>query len=168
MLGWWLALSFVVTSARAEVVDRILYVVGTRLVTWSDVGFETELAPHDRSMVPVLDDPAYPIEQRLVDFAILRELAGTTALYRPEDRDVRLRFEAVRASFEDDVAWRTFLDRWGLDELSLQAFLSSRMVVERYVVRNALYHSSGALPDAERYEGFIEEKRAQATVRRLP
>lgn len=124
-----------VGAARAETVDGVLFVVGARIVTRSDVLLEDALAPFDRSPVPVLVDPGRATAERLVDIAVLRERAGDTDIYAPTAADVRARLERVRASV-GTAAWSAFLRTWGLDEERLQGLLYSRMVVERYVLRN--------------------------------
>lgn len=127
---------FLLALARAEVVDRILHVVGDRILTSSDLAFEGELAAHDPSPVPALADPAYPIEQRLPDMAILRALAGEVAVYEPTPAEVRARGERLRASWPVREDYEAFLARWGLDEERLLGLVYSRLVVEKYVMRN--------------------------------
>lgn len=155
-----------VNVAKADVVDRILYVVGARVITASDLQFETELDPFDQSPIAALDHPGYPIEARLIDFAVLREQASDQSIYKPEARDVRVRFEAVRSAFENSAAFESFLRRWGMDEVLLQGFLSSRMVVERYVRRNASLEA-GSDP-YQRYQGWVTELRERVPLRALP
>lgn len=141
--------------AHAETVDGVMYVVGTRIVTRSDVALEDALAPFDRSPVPTLVDPARPTADRLVDIAVLRERAGDTDIYAPSAADVRARLERVRASV-GAAAWSGFLRAWGLDEERLQGLLYSRMVVERYVLRN-LGASAGADPAA--FDAWLRAQR---------
>ena len=71
MFAFWM-----LSAPHAEVVDAVLRVVGDRIVTRSDVAFEQDLDPRDQSPIATLEDPAYAYEQRVVDFAILRQLAG--------------------------------------------------------------------------------------------
>lgn len=155
--------------AHAEVVDRILHVVGDRVITTSDLVFEAELAAHDPSPVPPLRDPEYPTEERLVDMAVLRALAGDIALYEPTPAELRARGERVAASWDRPEDQEAFLVRWGLDEERLLGLLYSRMVVERYVVRNL------ALPAQDRpqdladwravYQPWMAALRARVPVR---
>lgn len=155
--------------ARAEVVDRILHVVGDRIVTSSDLAFEADLDPHDQSPVPALDAPDYALEERLVDFAILRDLAGDVAIYAPSPAEVRARWERVRASWPTRDEHDAFLARWGLDDERLMGQLYSRMVVERYVLRNlAPARGEGAMDEAAwsaLYRPWIARLREQATIR---
>ncbi|MDP2304598.1 MAG: hypothetical protein Q8P18_01055 [Pseudomonadota bacterium] len=161
----WLCLAAI---ASAEVVDGILHVVGERIVTRSDVAFEADFDHRDASPLAPLEDEGYPLEQRLVDFAILRELAGDIEIYKPQPAEVRARGERFRAGWphpEDHVA---FLARWGLDDQRLLGFLYSRLVVERYVARNA--GQAAAVLDRDEltagvYQAWMADLRARATVR---
>ena len=128
----WLLL---LALARADRVDQILYVVGNRIVTTSDLHFEEDFDLHDRSPIPPMEDPAYPLEERLIDYAILRARAGDINVFKPSPAELRERFDSFRGSFEDPLAFRAFLDSWGLDDDRFQAFLYSRLVVEHYVYR---------------------------------
>jgi len=121
--------------ARAEVVDRILYVVGDRIVTTSDVAFEQDFDLRDASPVPPMEDPAYALDQRLVDYALLRARAADIQVFKPSASELRDRYDRFRASFANPEDYRSFLRRWGMDDDRFQAFLYSRLVVERYVQR---------------------------------
>jgi hypothetical protein len=154
--------------AQAEVVDGILYVIGDRIVTRSDIAFERACDPIDQGLA-VLEDPTYPIEQRLVDFAILRELARDIDIYRPPDGEVRARWERFRSAWPHPGDHVAFLERWGIDDDQLMGFLYSRLVVERYVLRNAVGSQGGgeaALTSAE-YQAWMQGLRARASVRVL-
>lgn len=147
-----------VMVARGEVVDRILYVVGERIITASDVEFEAEFDAHDASPVAMIEQPAHALDQRLVDFAVLRELAGDIEVYRPATAEVRARFERFRAGWERPEDHAAFLKRWGLDEERLMGFIYSRLVIERYIQRNF------GVTDAS-WAGWIDEQRGRANIR---
>jgi hypothetical protein len=121
--------------ARADVVDRVIYVVEDQVVLQSDVAFDKVIGPLDDSPSPFWDRPGIEPEQRVVDAAIIRELAGDISLYQPPDDAVRARVEAMRARFPDRASWSSFLEGWGLDEDGLRALIRRRMVVERYLAR---------------------------------
>ncbi|MDP2315917.1 MAG: hypothetical protein Q8P41_23680 [Pseudomonadota bacterium] len=163
MVWLWLA-----GLAGAEVVDGILHVVGERIVTRSDLAFEGDFDARDSSPLAPLEDPAYPLEQRLVDFAILRELAGDIEIYKPSAADVRARWERFRDGWPHPEDHAAFLARWGLDDEQLLGFLYSRLVVERYASRNA--GQAAAVLDrdditSEAYQGWMTGLRARTSVR---
>lgn len=165
MLWLWCA------AAHAEIVDGILYVIGERIVTRSDVAFERAFDPVDHGGLQVLDDPGYPIEQRLVDFAILRDLARDIDIYRPSAAEVRARWERFRAAWTHPDEHAAFLTRWGIDDDQLMGFLYSRLVVERFVARNAVgtrrEAGDGSLT-VEDYQAWMAGIRERASIRTLP
>ena len=121
--------------ARAEVVDRVVVSVEEQLITESEIRLEQVISALDRSPSPFWDrEHGTPLE-RLVEAAIVRELAGDLALYQPTDDAVRERVEAMRGHFPDRGGWQAFLDSWGLSEDDLRALVRRRMVVERYLDR---------------------------------
>ncbi len=155
--------------AHAEVVDGILHVVGDRIVTQSDVAFEAAFGTVDVSPLGPLRDPEYPIEQRLIDFAILRHLAGDIEIYKPSAAEVRARWDRFRQASPhlDDHA--RFLALWGVDADQLLGFLYSRLVVERYIARNALPSAAahtvdGGLSTAT-YQAWMAGLRQHVSVR---
>lgn len=156
-----------VTVVRAELVDAVVHVVGDRIVTRSDVAFEVDFDPHDRSPIPALDAPEYVVSQRLVDFAILRQAAGDIEIYRPRTEDVSARWARFRDAWARPEDYSAFLLRWGMDDRALQGFLYSRLVVERFVARNVLQRSGALLEGLEfdAYEQWIAPIRARADVR---
>lgn len=156
-MWWWFALSL----ARAEVIDRVVAVVEEQLVTASDVALEADLARIDESPVPFWIVGHGDSLHRLIDAAVIRELAGDVALYRPSDEAVGARIEAMRGRFRspgaepgaaggrDRSAWQAFLARRGLDEESLRGIVERRMVVEAYLSRNVPVAPTDP-------EGFVE------------
>lgn len=133
LLPWLLSLSLV---ARAEVVDRVVAVVGEHLVLDSEVHLEATLSRLDVHALPFWeathDDPL----QRLIDAAVIRNAAGELALYAPQEEAVRDRLELLRARFPDRASWEAFLGSWGLDEDALLSVLRRRMMVERFLLRS--------------------------------
>jgi hypothetical protein len=162
-------------SAGAEVgaastrVDRVWAVVGDRVITESELRLEQALAAVDPSPVPPLEARRADPERFLIELAIVRALAGSTAVYQPEPARVRERMEAVRAAHPTPAAWAAFLKEHGLNEDALRATLYSRMVVERYVQRNlglAARAEAGADWDA-RYAAWIDAQRARVLIREI-
>lgn len=125
-------------AARAEAVDRILAVVGERVVTSTDVNLEDALAGHLGCPVPYLCDPSQETLPRLVDLAVIRGMAGDATPYRPSPDELEGRMVAVRASWGEASAYQAFLGRFGMTDDDLSGHVFSRMVVERYVERNVM------------------------------
>lgn len=151
--------------------DRIVMVVGDRLITASDVALEEELVSRDPSPVVPLqaqrDDPL----SFLRDLAIIRGLAGETSVYRPTPAEVRGRVDALRSSWPDPESWQRFLTEHGLDEERLSALLFSRMVAERYIQRNVGLAARSAGEDeaayVARFETWMAAQRRRVSIRKL-
>lgn len=159
-------------AAEGEIVaDRILHVVEDRVVTASDLAFEQVFAAHDQSPIPALNVAAYSLDQRLIDYAILRQRAGNTAVFQPTTAEVRARWEQIRAHFGTPEDYQRFLAAWGLSDEAFQAFLYSRLVVEKYIHRNVGLAAQAANLDAlAYYEDYLQwiTPLRQSTVIRTP
>lgn len=168
----WLSLLVLALGplARAEPVDRLLYVVGDRIVTAGDLAFELDVDAHDASPIVALDATEYPREQRVLDMTVIRALAGDTVIYRPTAEEVEARWELVRATWARAEDFEAFLARWGMDGDDLRGFLYSRMVVERYIRRVA---GSADVPVESPefsavYQRWVAEVRDKVSFRRAP
>ena len=137
--------------ARAEVVDRVMWVVGDELVLASDLELDAVLTVLDPT--PFWTLPRQRPEERSVEAAMLRRLAGDLPLYTPREEEVRARVERVRDQFRDRAAWEDFLGGWGLDERALATALRRRIVVERYLARNL----AAPPEDTERWQAACRE-----------
>ncbi|MBN1336959.1 MAG: hypothetical protein JXB39_13460 [Deltaproteobacteria bacterium] len=157
--------------ARAERIDRVVVVVGERVVTAGDLALEEALGERVGCPQPVLCDPGRPLLERLVDMAVVRGLAGDAATYRPTPAEVEIRLSEVRDAFSPPSTWRDFLDRFGLTEDALAGLLFSRMVVERYVHRNVVLPTQAKGGDDEAcrlaWMDAIRAWRARTSVREV-
>ena len=129
-------------TARAEVIDRVVAIVEEQLITASDVSLEAELSRIDPSPVPFWSrNHADPLH-RLIDAAVIREIARDVALYKPSDEQIGARLAAMRERLADRDSWHVFLSGRGLDEEALRAVMERRMVVEAYLLRNIAVSST--------------------------
>jgi hypothetical protein len=153
-------------TARGEPIDRVLFVVGDRLVTVSDVAFERYFDARDESPVPAWEGRA-DTETMLLEVALARQVAGDGAVFRPTNAEVRARADRFLGSWGNpEAGWRSLGD-WGLDETAFLGFVYSRMVAERAVTRSILVDPR-ADPAAwrTRYDAWIAEVLGRAVVRR--
>ena len=128
----WLLLTL--STARAEVLDRVVAVVGDQPVLASEVAISVELAQLDPSsrLPPPQGDPTI----WAIETVVVRSLAEDVKLYDPSMREVHERIDALRATFTDRESWSRFLARHGLDETSLEPMMRRQLVVERFLLRN--------------------------------
>jgi hypothetical protein len=164
---FWALLGFV----HANEVDRVIFVVGDRIVTQSDVAFEAFFDARDQSPIGVFENRSADLETLLVEIAVVRQLAGDIAVYRPTGGDVRARADAFLGSFPGPEEGLRVLADWGLDETAFLGFLYSRLVVEKYVSRDVVAESSriGTTDSVvERYRQWVSAQIERASVRRVP
>jgi hypothetical protein len=122
--------------ASATVVDRVVVVVDEELVMLSEVQLEEALSTLDVTNSPFWSANHNTAVDRLIDAAVVRQVAGEVRLYEPPEKSVRNRVELIRRRFGGRLPWLEFLERWGLDEAQLRIIVRRRMVVERFLDRN--------------------------------
>ncbi len=158
-------------SVHAERIDRVVAVVGDRVVTSWDLELDARLEGHLPCPEPVLCDPARSELDRLVERALVRGLAADTATYRPSAEEVELRLAQLRESWERPEDYQLLLASMGISEHDLAGQLYSRMVVERYVHRHValpvLAGGGDAAAYAERYASWIQHQRALVRIRSI-
>jgi len=161
-----LAQDAAVAEHEPALVDRIVAVVGDRLVLASDVAIENEIGARDVYTVAALAERRKDASRWLVDMAIVRALAGDVRVYEPTRQDVADALDRFAATFGDAASYRGFLDRSGLSQERLQSLLTTRLVVERYIQRNV---GLGLTDDelGERYDAWIAERRQQVAIREI-
>ena len=152
-----------IAQQQTVVADRIVAVVGDRLVLASDVSLEAALAPFEPTPVARLMNAAKDPQQAAIDRAIVRGLAGNAAIYVPTDDEILTRQRQLRAAFPDDATWARFRQTHGLQAERLQSHLYSRLVVDRYILRNV---KADDLPAA--YSDWIKPHRARTSIRMVP
>ena len=131
--------------ARAEVVDRVVAAVDDAPITASEVRLEDEIDALGLSEHPCTR-LARPALDRAIDRVVIRAAAGDTSIYAPTEERVAERVERVRASFPDReslLAWET---GHGLDDVGLSLVVRRRLVVERWLERNARLDASDPGP----------------------
>ena len=167
---------FLLGTPLAEAVDRVVSVVGERLVTQSDLDLEAALVGLDESIIPPLAQES-DLLRRLEDYRLIRSLAGELPIYVPPHRDLDARLVAIQSRFDSGNAYLAFLARWGMAESDLRNFLRSRMVVENFVHRAVgLTVQADFEPQdpeynqryREAYEIWIEPLRTDRGIRRIP
>lgn len=150
----------------AVVVDRIVAVVGERLVLQSDISLESALTSLESESG--LEPHLWAVEplQAAIDRAILRGLAGNAAIYVPPESEVQNHVARLRAQFPTLERWVEFLRENGLDPDRISSLVYSRLVVARYVQRNLSRHE-GMTPRAS-YEAWMTVHRARTPLRMVP
>ena len=146
--------------------DRILVVVGDRIVTVTDLRREVWFGGLGAEETSLLDLARPDPLERAVDAAILRGMAGDVRVYQPTAEAVAARVARARAAVPDPADWAQQLQAVGLDEDRLAGWIYSRLVVERFLGR-----AMGAVDTADaaavlgRARAILDEQRTRVVIR---
>jgi hypothetical protein len=110
-------------SAHAEVIDRVLAVVGGQLITLTDVTAPPEAGP----------DPIRPILTKLIDRELVLAEVERYAPPEPTAEAVDVEVRRVRARFESSDAYESALVRSGIDEKHLRETLRQDLRIRAYL-----------------------------------
>ncbi|GEM_PF-7118545 len=178
-MKWRLAVSSVLLAlavpAQAELVDRIVSVVGDDVVTLTELGRETELSARDVSPLPPFEDQE-DVLGLYEDYRVILAQLADASFYRPERRVLDARLQSFRDSFVPSSEYLAFKERWGASEATLETLFSNRLVAEAYIAREVgLRVKRGAgEPESlwreryeEAYQAFITPLRDEVGVRRI-
>jgi hypothetical protein len=115
---------------RAEVIDRVLAVVGGQLIMLTDV-----IAARDLQLVPVDAGPdaTRAILTRLIDRELVLAEVDRYAPPEPTADAVDAEVARVRARFESTAAFETGLARSGFDEQHLRETLRQDLRIRAYL-----------------------------------
>jgi hypothetical protein len=119
-----------VVPARAELIDRVLAVVGGQLITLTDV-----TAARDLRLVPpeTTPDPIRAVLSKLVDRELVLAEVERYAPPEPTAEAVDVEVRRVRARFESDAAFDAALARSGIDEKHLRETLRQDLRIRAYL-----------------------------------
>ena len=119
-------------GAGGEIIDRILAVVGDRIITLSDVraALQFRLVPAD-----VSTDPVDAALQRLIDRRLVLAEVERYAQPDPAAAAVDAALADVRARFTEEEAWDAALARSALSAEGLRGFLRDSLRIEAYLAQ---------------------------------
>jgi len=117
-------------SARAEIIDRILAVVDTQIITLSDVraALRFGLVPEEVSL-----DPTAAVLQRLIDRRLMLIEVDRYAPPEPADPAVNASLAAAERRFTDALAFEIALTQSGLTREELRRQLRDSLRIESYL-----------------------------------
>jgi hypothetical protein len=120
--------------ARAEIIDRVLAVVGSLVITQSDVTAATTLglvnADAEKSA-----DPVQAVLSKLVDRQLVLAEVNRYAPPDPTTAAVDKEVAAVRARFPSEAAYAAALARTGMDDKQLRQFLHDDLRIREYLAQ---------------------------------
>jgi hypothetical protein len=119
-------------SARAEVIDRVLAVVGGSLITLSDVNAAADLGlvkPRDTG------DRVRDVLSQLIDRELQLAEVDRYAPPEPSAADIDREVEAVRSQFPSPAAFEAVLARSGIDLPHLRETLRENLRIRGYLAQ---------------------------------
>ncbi len=151
------------------IVDRVIVVVGDDVITASDIDLTLALDERDQTLARELAHPKVNSIQRLIDGAIIRQLAGNVDVYQPTPGQVRARVEAFQHLWPESKQYHHFLSAHGMDEARLFAHFFSRLVIDAYIHRNLSFNEEIIDPAEKqtRYAEWIAPHRKAAHIRHV-
>ena len=173
-----LLLALVALPLRAEIVDRILAVVGNRVITWSDVLAEAnyeaflggqepvtpaKLLPREPREPKEPSQPREPILSRLIDQRLLEQERDALPLLFPDEGEAGRRLEEIRQRIPEPEAYRRELARYRLTEADLVARLEREASLMAFIERRLRPQVRVNPAEVERYyaETLAPELRRQ-------
>jgi len=156
-------------------IDRVVSVVGTGIVTQSDIDLERVFQRFDPIDCPPLEAPQIDLLKVVEERRLLQKLAAGRALYTPKNNDVQARLETFKERIGTE--YPRFLQQWGIQDAQLREILTQRMIEEAYVERNLgrslLAEMPGQATDRshqyrQRYQPWIEARKKSLSIRRIP
>ena len=135
-------------SVRAEIIDRILAVVDTQIITLSDVraALKFGLVPEDVSL-----DPTGAALQRLIDRRLMLIEVDRYAPPEPAEAAVNASLVAIERRFKDALALEIALTQLGLTREELRRQLRDALRIESYLQQRFLAAVQVSDDDVVRY-----------------
>lgn len=126
------ALAFVLlgTIARAEIIDRVMAVVGDQIITLSDVRAARRLG-----LVPAdsADDPTGAALERLIDRRLMLLDVDRYLPAEPERAAIDARLAEIQGRFEDALAFETALNQTGMSHDELRRHVRDTLRIDTYL-----------------------------------
>jgi hypothetical protein len=142
-------------AARAELIDRVLAIVGSQIVTLSDARgvIEFGLVEPRRGVDPTGDALQYLVNRQLMLSEVDRYSAPS-----PDAAVLARRMTEIRGRFANDAAYHEALARTAFTEGRLRDLVGDNLRIEAYLDQR---FSAAAQPTAEEVERYYLDHRAE-------
>ncbi len=144
-------------AAAAEIIDRVLAVVGNQVVTLSDTRavIEFGLIQARAGVDPTADALQYLVNRQLMLSEVDRYSAPA-----PQPDELARRMAAIRARFPGDAAYQQALARTALTEARLRDLIGDNIRIEGYLDQR---FNAAAQPTPEEVERYYLDHGAEFT-----
>lgn len=136
--AWWvlLMMALLVAPSQAEVVDRMIAVVNSHLITWSDLDEQMrfEALENGHALKDLDEAQRHEAFEHLVQYRILRDQMQGTPPAQAYEVDSRI--AEMRAGWQlekDDAKWTTTLERYGLSASELRDLVSNQVEILKFM-----------------------------------
>jgi len=147
-------------------VDRAMAMVGSAVVTESDLRLHLAIGAIDVSTVPALQSNPETVLSDAIDAALIRLIAGRVAIYQPNPAQLRTRLGVYREQWTDVDLWDAHLKRFGLSDTRLSHTIQRRMIIERVISRALGSPKPGEEEQwRQRYDAWVERERQNVRIR---
>jgi hypothetical protein len=156
--AWAALMILTVSAARAEVIDRVLAMVGSQVVTLSDVR-----AAEAFGLVPAsarTDAPSDVLRQWVNRQLMLGEVERYSAP-DPDRAVVDRRLAEIRAAFPGDAEYARTLARTAMSDERLRALVTDNARIESYVEQR---FGAAAQPTPDEVQRYYREHPAEFTT----
>ncbi len=157
LLAVVLAAGLVPVARAAEVIDRVLAVVGTQVVTLSDARAAIEFGLVDPR--PGVDTTSDAV-QYLVNRQLMLSEVDRYSAPSPDAPALARRMTAIRARFPSDTAFQQALARTALTEGRLRDLIGDNLRIEGYLDQR---FNAAAQPTPEEVERYYVDHRGEFT-----
>jgi len=130
-VGWAVVVvTLVAASARAEIIDRVMAVVGSQVVTLSDVR-----AAETFGLLPAAAKTTGPgdLLASLINRQLMLSDVERYSAPEPDAAVVARRMREVRAAFRSDAEYAKALDRTAMSDDRLRGLVADNLRIEAYV-----------------------------------
>lgn len=135
-------------AARAQLIDRVLAVVNTQIITLSDVRVALRLGLV--RVAPGGDETGAALQQ-LVDRRLLAAEVERYAQPEPAAAAINAALQAIRAPFRDALAFEIEINRYGLSQEALRRFVRDTLRIEAYLAQRLASIRRASDEDLQRY-----------------
>jgi len=138
-------------SAPLQLIDRVLAVVGTQVITLSDTRAVAACGLHD---VAGAKDPTAAALEYLINRALMLDEVNRYAAPEPDAKAVAASFEKLKAHFPSAGEFEAALAGAAMTEERLRAFVRDNLRIEAYIDQ---HFGGAALPTDEETLRYYQE-----------
>lgn len=150
------------------VADRAVAIVGSTVLTASDVRLHHALVALDPSEIPVFNEGLGSDQANAIQATAIRIMAGKIPVYQPSPKQTQARFDRFQDQWETPDLYQEFLHTHGLTPVRLSTVLRRRQIVERVVFRALGVPGEEQKKWNERFAVWLQTETKSVMVRLIP